>query len=123
MNDVLVTANAAVVSKLLVIAPYPADGYKKPSSGASQGDRSQQFSFTAKTAVSIRRLSAVQASRISKNPSDQSSKGAFTSAAFVQSGAERVLRFRTGIFGIAKFYLFEKRQRYSHFTLRWRHRK
>lgn len=48
MNDELVTANAAVVSKLLVIAPYSADRFPRPSRGVQTGENQRKLSFTAK---------------------------------------------------------------------------
>ena len=42
MNDELVTAKAAVVTKLLVIAPYSAHGLTRPTNGVSIGKSHRQ---------------------------------------------------------------------------------
>ncbi|MBP6003880.1 MAG: hypothetical protein KA746_10645 [Pyrinomonadaceae bacterium] len=97
MNDELVTANAAVVSKLLVIAPYSAHGPTRLSSGVSTGEISPTLSSIAKTAAKNCRRFAAHASHLSQNPSDQVAKRAFTSAFFVASGAKRLRAFRAGI--------------------------
>ena len=87
MNDELVTANAAVVSKLLVIAPYSAalscrksgvQTWKKPRTNRSAGNGS----------AGLIRRALPTANRVSTNIYDRVSKAVITSAAFVASGAE-----------------------------------
>lgn len=99
MNDLLVTALTAVVSKLLVIAPNC--GITKPSSGVSQGEKPRQLSSSAKMAVGKCCAFAAPAIWVLINNSHPVAKTAFTSATFVQSGAERIHSLRTGIFDLS----------------------
>ena len=86
MNDVLVTANAAVVSKLLVIAPYYDDRLNRRS-GVQTGEDPRQIRSAEDNSDGL--ICRVQPSfRWSPtNHLDLVSKAVITSAAFVYSGA------------------------------------
>lgn len=97
MNDVLVSARAAVVSKLLVIAPYSADSSAKPSAGVSQGEKPGQSGSANYGSAGLLRRAQPVAIRLLTTNSDQDAKAVITSAAFVESGAKRSSAFRPGL--------------------------
>ena len=95
MNDVLVTANAAVVSKLLVIAPYSAvSSHKQHGVQTGEKPRENRSAEDNSGGLLCRVLPLVRWSPT--NHLDQVSKAVITSAAFVCSGAERRPAFLTG---------------------------
>ena len=97
MNDELVTVNAAVVSKLLVIAPYSADlSYRQ--SGVQTGEKPRQNRSADESSGGLLRRVSPSASWTQANYSEQVSKAVITSAAFVASGAENRPTLRTGSF-------------------------
>ncbi len=103
MNDELVTAHAAVVSKLLVIAPYSANGSVKPS-GVQTGVKPRQVRSAGINSGGLLRRVSPLVRWSSANHSKQVSKAVITSAAFVASGTELAnCGFRAGIFGLTGF--------------------
>lgn len=99
LNDELVTAYAAVVSKLLVIAPYSADGSYRHS-GVQTGEKPRQNRSADESSGGLLGRVSPFGRWSSANHSNKVSKAVITSAAFVASGTEPKVSFRPGIFGI-----------------------
>ena len=103
LNDELVTARAAVVSKLLVIAPYSAD-LSRRQSGVQTGEKPRRNRSAEINSGGLLRRVSPSARWSPANDSLQVSKAVITSAAFVASGTELVNRgFGAGIFGLTGF--------------------
>ncbi|MBK6750776.1 MAG: hypothetical protein KA956_02980 [Pyrinomonadaceae bacterium] len=86
MNDELVTANAAVVSKLLVIAPFSANGFAKPY-GEQTGEYPRRSRPANQNLAGPLSRAWSNAGWPSTKQSEQVAKAVITSAAFVASGA------------------------------------
>ena len=97
MNDELGGANASVVSKLLVIAPYSADRSYRHSGVQTGENPRQNRSADESSGGLLRRVSPSFGWSVANN-SIQVSKAVITSAAFVASGAENRPTLRTGSF-------------------------
>jgi hypothetical protein len=90
MNDELVTANAAVVSKLLVIAPFSADS-SYSHSGVETGEEPRLIRSAGRDSANLLCRTQSVPNRLSSNEPDQIAKAVITSAAFACSDAWRYL--------------------------------
>ncbi len=87
LNDELVTAKAAVVSKLLVIAPYSAHGVSNPRPGVSKGERSRQVRNPNFGSGDLVHRALSSSNTLFQKLSNKLAKAVITSASFVCSGA------------------------------------